>query len=115
MGHTWRPASLLGAYTPCAKRRPVKPPQMTSVAIQEPNCLATNTQLTPLTPSHAPMPMIAPVMHWEDEVGRPYLRHHKIISPSCVSHMPWCRGESGRRTKHRWADNQPGRSGLLPN
>jgi hypothetical protein len=71
---TCLPASLLGAYTPCAKSAAHSTAHTTSVLIQEANCLATNSQLTPLRPSQAPMPMMAPVMHWEEDVGRPYLQ-----------------------------------------
>jgi hypothetical protein len=72
---TWPPETLLGAYTPWAKREPVKKAHTNRVATHEENCLRTNSQLTPFRPSQAPTPMMAPVMHWEEEVGRPYLRH----------------------------------------
>ncbi len=45
-----------------------------SVAIQDANWRRKTTQLTPLTPSSRPTPMMAPVMHWLEEVGRPYLQ-----------------------------------------
>lgn len=38
------------------------------------NCFPKILQLTPFAPSKTATPTMAPVMHWLDEVGSPYLR-----------------------------------------
>jgi hypothetical protein len=40
----------------------------------EMNCFPKILQLTPFAPSKTATPTMAPVMHWLDDVGNPYLR-----------------------------------------
>lgn len=70
-----------GAQT-WAKRAAVPKPTRKRVATQEANWRRNWRQLTPvpLSVSHMPTPMTAPVMHWLEEVGSPYLRAHDIAT-----------------------------------
>ena len=63
---------IYGAVWPCVKRSPTPTPMTNIVTIHDEKVCMKNTQFTPDEPSHMPMPTMPPVMHWEDEVGRPY-------------------------------------------
>ena len=61
-----------GAVWPCVKRRPTPTPITNMVAIHDEKVWRKYFQLTPDAPSHNPIPTMPPVMHCDDEVGRPY-------------------------------------------
>ena len=57
---------------PAAKTAAVVSAHTNIVTTHEANCCPKSFQLTPLrAPSQRPTPMIAPMMHCDDDVGRP--------------------------------------------
>ena len=58
---------------PCLKNAAVAKAMTKIVMTHEPNCSPICFQFTPfLTPSTIPMPTTPPVMHCEEDVGKPY-------------------------------------------
>ena len=91
----------------------VPKPTRKRVATQEANWRRNWRQLTPLPLmfSQRPTPMTAPVMHWLEEVGRPYLRTRTQPVNTSVNSQCQLLGRNGfDNPRHGWtlvAERQP--------